>query len=112
MNDRHVQMSRQSRAAQHLSHAQDTAKESHMRRHIEESHPGGSPATVFNIKQITPHVSALTRQVEEAFLIKKFRGGTLLNTKYEYNHGILPSLTTTDPRSTRSPAQSEKLQTT
>ena len=52
----------------------------------------------FTVTQITPHVSALSRQVEEAWRIKNFKGGILLNSKLEYNHGILPSLTTTDPR--------------
>ena len=27
----------------------------------------------------------------------------MLNTKYEYNHGILPSITTTDPRNQEPP---------
>ena len=67
-----------------------------MRRHCLEDHPGANPLKVFKVSQITPHTSAFSRQLEEAFLIKQFRGGTLLNTKYEYNHGFLPSISTND----------------
>ena len=61
--------------------------------------------TDFTVTQITPHVSALSRQVEEAWRIKNFKGGILLNSKLEYNHGILPSLTTTDPRVQEQPPE-------
>ena len=86
------------RAGQHVKDATDPSKESHMRRHVQEEHPGEVPSQCFTIKVITPHLTALSRQVEEAFLIKTHKSGTLLNTKYEYHHGILPSLCTTDPR--------------
>ena len=86
------------RAGQHIKDAEDPQKESHMQRHISEEHPGVNPADTFSIKQITPYVSAFRRQLEEAYLIKSFKGGVLLNTKFEYNHNILPSLTTNDPR--------------
>ena len=87
------------RSSQHLSDYWDSSKESHLRRHLAEAHPEGSPTDNFTFKVISIHSSALARQVMEAWLIKSFHGGTLLNTKYEYHHGILPSLTTSDPHS-------------
>ena len=79
------------RTLQHVDDCIDNSKESHMRRHCLEEHAGANPTKVYKVSQITPHTSAFSRQLEEAFLIKQFRGGTLLNTKYEYNHGFLPS---------------------
>ena len=44
----------------------------------------------------SPHLSAFTRQLEKAYRIKSFKGGLLLNSKFEYNHNILPSVVTDD----------------
>ena len=63
-----------------------------------EMHGGGDPMSDFTVTQLISHVSALSRQMEEAWRIKIFKGGTMLNTKYEYNHGIIPSLTTQSRR--------------
>ena len=66
---------------------------SHMRRHLNEDHQGGSGDIFqdFSCKVIAKHKTAITRQLSEAWLIKSHMGGgTPLNTKYEYNHGIIP----------------------
>ena len=60
---------------------------------------GGNPFQSFSVKILSTHTSAMSRQVKEAHLIKSYKGGELLNSKFEYNHGILPTITTTDPKS-------------
>ena len=87
------------RTSQHICDSQDSDKKTHMRRHTKEKHPGMTPNEIFTVKQIIPHITALTRQMEEDFLINQFNKGVLLNTKYKYHHGILPSITTTDFKS-------------
>ena len=86
------------RAVQHLNDAADPSKESHMAGHIKEQHPGAIPEETFQIKQLSSHLSAFSRQLEEAYHIKTFKGGTLLNHKFEYNHNLLPTVTTDNPR--------------
>ena len=63
---------------------------------MQEDHPGVGIENAFRVSVIAPHTSAFTRQLQEAYLIKSFSGGTLLNTKYEYHHGIIPTLTSSD----------------
>ena len=92
------------RASQHLRDYQDESKDSHLRNHLEDTHNSeGDPKSDFKFSILSTHPTALTRQVREAWMIKSFEGGILLNSKYEYNHGILPSLTTTDPRTQLAP---------
>ena len=56
-----------------------------MQLHIKEEHPGMEPEDVFTVKVLSNHQSAFRRQMDEAFLIKTHKGGTLLNLKYEKN---------------------------
>ena len=70
-----------------------------MAHHINERHPGASPIDTFSISQITPHTSAYARQLEEAQLIRTYKGGELLNSKYEYyNSNLIPSITLNDKK--------------
>ena len=62
-------------------------------------HPGEDPLKTYTVKQISPRMSAFTRHLEEAHLIKSFKQGVLLNLKYEYyNSNSLPSLTSNDKK--------------
>ena len=82
--------------AQHSEDFYSQEKESHMGIHLQEAHEGrGSPAN-FISKVMRSHFTALERQIFEAWKIKSHRGGTLLNSKLEYNHGIIPTLQTDD----------------
>ena len=60
--------------AQHMEDYTNQSKESQIRRHLEESHPGQDPLEAFQASVITPHTSALACQVQEAWLIKTYRG--------------------------------------
>ena len=83
--------------SQHLEDFQDPSQESHIRRHLDECHGGQGSPEDFTSSIISKHTSAMARQVQEAWIIKSFTGGVILNSKFEYNHGVLPTLTTLEP---------------
>ena len=86
------------RALQHIKSTSED-KEGHMAHHINEKHPGALPMETFSIAQITPHTSAYARQLEEAQIIRTYKGAELLNSKYEYyNTNLIPSLTLNDKK--------------
>ena len=62
-----------------------------MRRHLTDDHQDGSPDD-FSSRVLRTHLSALGRQIYEAWAIKSHNKGLLLNSNYEYNHGIIPTL--------------------
>lgn len=64
------------RIGRHIEDALDDSRESHMRRHIQEEHPGALLTDVYSARTIIQHLSAFRRQLEEAYMIKQFRGGS------------------------------------
>ena len=78
-----------------LEHARDfvTMKDdSHMHTHTLEEHPGEEQVK-FSMKILKGHLSALTRQIHEAVVIKRNCDKNILNSKFEYNRCIIPELT-------------------
>ena len=63
------------RAAQHMK-ARTEDKEGHMRSHLAEAHPEVEVDVMdaFKIAHITPHTSAFARQIQEAYMIKNYKG--------------------------------------
>ena len=53
-------------------------------------------------------VGLISYHIWKVSSLKLLKGGELLNTKYEYNHGILPSINTTDPKSMLPPEAPKK----
>ena len=69
-----------------------------MRAHLRDRHgqtPGDKQDLIrmFKFKVIRRHTTALSRQIHEAVAIKR-TGGTLLNSKIEYNRCTIPTLET------------------
>ena len=83
------------RMQQHTEDFFSKDTESHMRSHLMDEHGGGTLED-FGSRVMRTHLTALERQIHEAWMIKSFRKGTLLNSKMEYNHGIIPALHASD----------------
>ena len=59
-----------------------------MKRHLVKEHDD------FTSRVIKSRMTALSRQIYETWLIKSHKMGLLLNSKFEYNHRIIPTLST------------------
>ena len=71
-----------------------TEKEaSHMHQHIQDEHAEDPGQVAFAMNVIRSHKSAINRQINEAVLIANYGEKNLLNSKFEYNRCILPSIT-------------------
>ena len=77
-----------------------------MLQHDTQRHPGGNVKDMFQMKVIASHRSAFIRMVNEAVLIRNFKG-LLLNSKLEYNQCLIPAM---EVKSIRKPRISKKTQ--
>ena len=80
------------RGAEHLSDYVGQTDDSHMFKHLTDSHPGSSPRDVkFGMSVVRKHKSSFERQIFENVLI--FRdGNNVLNSKSEFNRCQIPRL--------------------
>ena len=80
------------RGLQHTSDYFRKQENSHMWKHVSETHPGEEPKDIkFGMSVVRQHFSAFSRQIFEAVLI--FRAGdNVLNSKAEYNRSKVPRL--------------------
>ena len=77
-----------------------------MLQNVTQMHPGGKVDEIFQMQVIASHKSAFIRMVNEAVLIRNFKG-LLLNSKLKYNQCLIPAI---EVKSIRKPRSSKKNQ--
>ena len=84
---------------------------SHMKSHFSSEHPGELAEVLEGFQMnITKRASSpLERQVREAIEIARATGGTLLNSKEEYNRCLLPVMILEGPKPIRQQEEEFKL---
>ena len=79
------------RGAEHLADYVGETDDSHMLKHLAESHPGSEPKDVkFGMTVVKQHKSSFDRQIFESVLI--YRGKNVLNSRSEFNRCQVPRL--------------------